>query len=201
MVDHFQLRHEGASSRRKIGGNSDGLIAITAPLSYLGRETKKLFKWVYSVRVKCELCNGYHLSKDCPQKEQVKEADEIYYGELYQMLSKYPMMMRNLEDLLKNKSMIDDEEKENMNEWCSVWLENTLTSKEKDPGNFTLPCLIGQYSFSKSLTDLGASIDEDLFTYEIVVRMSDVEFLFMRPRLKHDGIPWTTPEEEKNRFA
>ncbi|GJS63699.1 hypothetical protein Tco_0678263 [Tanacetum coccineum] len=36
------------------------------------------------MRANCELCNGSHLSKDCPNKEQVKEDDEIYYGEFYQ---------------------------------------------------------------------------------------------------------------------
>ncbi|GJR67799.1 hypothetical protein Tco_0013864 [Tanacetum coccineum] len=44
----------------------------------------KLSEQVHSVRVSYELCNESHVSKDCPNKEQVKEAEEIYYGEFYQ---------------------------------------------------------------------------------------------------------------------
>ncbi|GKG53073.1 hypothetical protein Tco_0552341, partial [Tanacetum coccineum] len=69
---------------RKIGGNYEGLAAITTQLSSLGREIKKLDEQVHYVRVSCELCNGSNLSKDCPNKEQVKEAEEIFYGEFYQ---------------------------------------------------------------------------------------------------------------------
>ncbi|GJU77384.1 hypothetical protein Tco_1274454 [Tanacetum coccineum] len=36
---------------------------------------------------------------------------------------------RHLEDLLKNKSRIDDGEKAKMNEWCFLGIENTLPSK------------------------------------------------------------------------
>nr|GEV79285.1 hypothetical protein [Tanacetum cinerariifolium] len=32
----------------------------------------------------CELCHGSHLSIDFPNKEQVKEADEVYYREFHQ---------------------------------------------------------------------------------------------------------------------
>nr|GEU71831.1 5-oxoprolinase-like protein [Tanacetum cinerariifolium] len=76
--------HEGASSRRKIGGNSKDLAAITAQVSILGREMKKLLKQVHYVHVSCELRNGSHISKDFPNKELVKEAEEIYYGQFYQ---------------------------------------------------------------------------------------------------------------------
>ncbi|GJR80613.1 hypothetical protein Tco_0151398 [Tanacetum coccineum] len=84
MADYSQMWHEGASSRRKIGGNSKDLAAITTQLSILGREMKKLSEQVHYVRVSCELHNVSHLSKDCPNKELVKEAEEIYYGQFYQ---------------------------------------------------------------------------------------------------------------------
>ncbi|GJZ59767.1 hypothetical protein Tco_0615583 [Tanacetum coccineum] len=69
-----------------------------------------------------------------------------------------PGYYRHLEDLLKNKSRIDDKEKAKMNEWCFAWLENTLPSKEKDLDSFTLPCLICSFSFSDALTDLRATV-------------------------------------------
>ncbi|GKB42983.1 zinc finger, CCHC-type containing protein [Tanacetum coccineum] len=37
-------------------------------------------------------------------------------------------------------------------------LDDTLLTKEKDPGIFTLPCIINNLCFNKALADLGASI-------------------------------------------
>ncbi|GJX64338.1 hypothetical protein Tco_0298681 [Tanacetum coccineum] len=71
-------------TRRKIGDKSEGLAAITSQLSSLGRKMNKLFEHVHSKRVSCELCNGSLLSNDFPNKEKVKGAEEIYYGEFYQ---------------------------------------------------------------------------------------------------------------------
>ncbi|GJT64028.1 hypothetical protein Tco_1015508 [Tanacetum coccineum] len=84
MAVHSQMWHPRASSRRKIGGNSESLAAITTQLSSPGREMKKLSKQVHSMKLVIELCNGSHLSKECPNKEQVKEFEEIYYKEFYQ---------------------------------------------------------------------------------------------------------------------
>ncbi|GJX08952.1 retrovirus-related pol polyprotein from transposon TNT 1-94 [Tanacetum coccineum] len=36
--------------------------------------------------------------------------------------------------------------------------DNTLPQKEKDPGSFTLPCLINNICFDKALVDIGASV-------------------------------------------
>ncbi|GJS58611.1 hypothetical protein Tco_0653395 [Tanacetum coccineum] len=164
------------------------LAAITSQLRSLGREMKNLSEQVHFVHVSYEHSNESHLSKDYPNKEQVKEVKEIYYGEFYQRPYPYSgRMSRHLEDLLKNKSRIDDEEKEKMNECCSVWLENTLPSKEKGLGSFTLPCIIGQYSFSNALADLGASeesiditeIDMELFCNESPLCLQFKEFNYL----------------------
>ncbi|GJR74860.1 hypothetical protein Tco_0087225 [Tanacetum coccineum] len=41
---------------------------------------------------------------------------------------------------------------------CSVVLQNELPPKEKDPGSFVLPCIIGNTTVSNALAYLGASI-------------------------------------------
>ncbi|GJV99247.1 hypothetical protein Tco_1554499 [Tanacetum coccineum] len=69
----------------------------------------------------------------------------IPHVEALKSMSEYS---RSLEDLLKNKSRIDDEETTKINEWCSAWLDNILP----------LHCLIGKYSFSNDLIDLRASV-------------------------------------------
>ncbi|XP_062103175.1 uncharacterized protein LOC133814198 [Humulus lupulus] len=42
---------------------------------------------------------------------------------------------------------------------CSAILQRKLPQKVKDPGSFTIPCIIGGSSFDKDLCDLGASIN------------------------------------------
>nr|GEW25952.1 hypothetical protein [Tanacetum cinerariifolium]GEW26308.1 hypothetical protein [Tanacetum cinerariifolium] len=45
-------------------------------------------------------------------------------------------------------------------------IDDSLPRKEKDPGNFTLPCYINNVCFENSLTDLGASVSVmPLLTY------------------------------------
>ncbi|KAK5836085.1 hypothetical protein PVK06_011834 [Gossypium arboreum] len=52
-----------------------------------------------------------------------------------------------------------------LNEECSAILQNKLPTKLKDPGSFTIPCLIGSLNVDKALADLGASIN--LMPYKI----------------------------------
>ncbi|CAL1411956.1 unnamed protein product [Linum trigynum] len=46
-----------------------------------------------------------------------------------------------------------------LSEQCSAILQNKLLPKQKDPGNFTIPCSIGKLHVERSLADLGASIN------------------------------------------
>ncbi|GJW41369.1 DNA damage-inducible protein 1-like protein [Tanacetum coccineum] len=45
-----------------------------------------------------------------------------------------------------------------LNTRCFAVFQNELPSKEKDPGSFVLPCIIGNTTVSNVLADLGASI-------------------------------------------
>nr|GEU58298.1 retrovirus-related Pol polyprotein from transposon TNT 1-94 [Tanacetum cinerariifolium] len=45
-----------------------------------------------------------------------------------------------------------------LNARCSTVLQNKLPPKEKDPGRFVLPCIIGNTTVSNALTDLEASM-------------------------------------------
>ncbi|GKC00035.1 hypothetical protein Tco_0986171 [Tanacetum coccineum] len=72
---------------------------------------------------------------------------------LVEALKGMPRYTRHLEDLMENKSKLDDESKATMKERCSGWLKNTLPSKEKDPWSFTLPYFV-------VLENLNAYIDQ-----------------------------------------
>ncbi|GJV36011.1 hypothetical protein Tco_1408488 [Tanacetum coccineum] len=82
MADHSQKWHDGTTSRN-IGSSSsnDGLAALVNKLDNLGRDIKKLKKSVHAIQVGCQICKGPHLDKDCPLKEEVKQVEEVRYGE------------------------------------------------------------------------------------------------------------------------
>ncbi|XP_075479431.1 uncharacterized protein LOC142520314 [Primulina tabacum] len=47
----------------------------------------------------------------------------------------------------------------NLTENCSALVQNKIPPKLKDPGSFSIPCMIGDVVFHKALWDLGASIN------------------------------------------
>ena len=46
-----------------------------------------------------------------------------------------------------------------LNAVCSAKLQNKLANKLKDPGSFTIPCLIGSLNVNNALADLRTSIN------------------------------------------
>ncbi|GJV78841.1 hypothetical protein Tco_1514711 [Tanacetum coccineum] len=82
MADHSQKWNDGTTSRN-IGSSSsnDGLAALVNKLDNLGRDMKKLKESVHAIQVGCQICEGPHLDKDCPLNEEVKQVEEVRYGE------------------------------------------------------------------------------------------------------------------------
>ncbi|GKB27086.1 phospholipase-like protein [Tanacetum coccineum] len=116
MSNHSQKWHDG-STCRNIGSSSskDGLAAL----------------------VRCKICKGPHLNKDCPLNEEVKQVEEETSG-----LNK-----------LHGVSFISDPESD-----TTEVLQHQLPRKELNPRNFILPCTIGKFNFY-AMADLGASIN------------------------------------------
>ncbi|GJY17379.1 hypothetical protein Tco_0388870, partial [Tanacetum coccineum] len=59
MADQSQKWHDGTSSRNVSSSNIDGLVAI----------------------VGCQICEGPHPDEECPLNEEVKQLEEVKYGE------------------------------------------------------------------------------------------------------------------------
>ncbi|GJX19944.1 hypothetical protein Tco_0222621 [Tanacetum coccineum] len=55
----------------EISSNSEEIVAIISKLDNLGRDMKKLKENVQAIQVGCQNCEGAHLDKDCPLKEEV----------------------------------------------------------------------------------------------------------------------------------
>ena len=70
-----------------------------------------------------------------------------------------PNAMKFLKELLANKRKLDEASHVELNAVCSAILQNKLPNKLKDPGSFTIPCLIGSLDINYALAYLGASIN------------------------------------------
>ena len=64
-----------------------------------------------------------------------------------------------MKDIMSRKRRLLDFEIVNLTEECSSILQRKLPHKLKDPGNFKIPCKIGNSIFERALCDLGASIN------------------------------------------
>ena len=64
-----------------------------------------------------------------------------------------------LNDILSKKRKFAEEGVVNLIATCSVVIQRSLQEKMQDPGNFTIPCTIGNFEFKKALCDSGASIN------------------------------------------
>ncbi|KAG8499357.1 hypothetical protein CXB51_005838 [Gossypium anomalum] len=70
-----------------------------------------------------------------------------------------PNAMKFLKEILPNKRKLDEALHVELNAVCSVILHNKLPNKLKDPGSFTIPCLIGSLDVNNELADVRASIN------------------------------------------
>ncbi|XP_058006774.1 uncharacterized protein LOC131182141 [Hevea brasiliensis] len=69
-----------------------------------------------------------------------------------------PSYAKFLKDILSKKRRLEDYETVALPEECSAILQNKLPPKLKDPGSFSIHCLIGNMNIDKTLCDLGASV-------------------------------------------
>ncbi|GJS86045.1 hypothetical protein Tco_0752586 [Tanacetum coccineum] len=82
MADHSQKWHDGTTGRNIENSScKDGLAALVNKLDNLGRDMKKLKESVHAIQVGCQICEGPHLDKDCPLNEEVKQVEDVRYGE------------------------------------------------------------------------------------------------------------------------
>ncbi|XP_057986667.1 uncharacterized protein LOC131171215 [Hevea brasiliensis] len=73
-------------------------------------------------------------------------------------LSQIPSYAKFLKEILSKKRRLEDYETVARTEDCSAILQNKLPLKLKDPGSFSIPCLISNMNIDKALCDLGASV-------------------------------------------
>ncbi|GJX10747.1 hypothetical protein Tco_0200606 [Tanacetum coccineum] len=72
---------EDTFSRNKNEDAHDHIDWSRKKMDNLGRDMKKLKESVHAIQVGCQICEGPLLDKDCPINEEVKQVEEVRYGE------------------------------------------------------------------------------------------------------------------------
>ena len=75
-----------------------------------------------------------------------------------------------MKDILSKKRKLDEDRVISLSANYSAIIQKNLPLKMQDPGNFTIPCTIGNYGFGRALCDSGASIN--LMPMPMVKRLS-----------------------------
>ena len=75
------------------------------------------------------------------------------------VLAQMPNCVEFMKEIMSNKKNLDAYGTVNLIENCNAIIQRKLLEKLKEPSSFTIPCIIGEHTFSKALCDLGASIN------------------------------------------
>jgi len=111
---------------------------------------------------------------------------------LLDTIKKIPKYAKFLKELCTTKRAfkLKGHEMVSMGEVVSAVVQKNMPLKQKDPGAFTIPCVIGNASFKRALCDLGASISvmpkhvydslslEPLNKTSIVIQLADHSFVY-----------------------
>ena len=92
-----------------------------------------------------------------------------------EVVTQMPLYEKFLKDMLSKKRKIVEEGIVNLTATCSAVIKKELLEKMKDPGSFTIPCIIGGVEFQKALCDSGASIN--LMPLSVAKQLSLGEFI------------------------
>ncbi|KAM1603287.1 hypothetical protein ACFX1Z_029907 [Malus domestica] len=98
---------------------------------------------------------------------------------LLDAIKQIPKYAKFLKKLCTTRKRFREKEVVHVSENVSAMLQRKLPPKCKDPGSFTIPCVIGNTRFDSALLDLGASID--VMPYSVYASMNLGE-------LKNDGV-------------
>ncbi|CAN6587152.1 unnamed protein product [Malus baccata var. baccata] len=98
---------------------------------------------------------------------------------LLDAIKQIPKYAKYLKKLCTTKKRTREKEVVHVSENVSAILQRKLPPKCKDPGSFTIPCVIGNTRFKSAMLDLGASIN--VMPYSVYASMN-------LGALKHDGV-------------
>ncbi|XP_075499196.1 uncharacterized protein LOC142537576 [Primulina tabacum] len=90
-------------------------------------------------------------------------------------LEQMPNYAKFIKDVMSKKRKLQEFETLKLTEECSAILQRKLPQKLKDPGSFTIPCVIGGSRVNRALCDLGASINLMPFSIYRTLELGEVK--------------------------
>ena len=109
-----------------------------------------------------------------------------------EVVTQMPLYAKFLKDMLSKKRKIVEEGIVNLTATCSAVMKKELPEKMKDPGSFTIPCIIGGVEIQKALCDSGASIN--LMPLSVAKQLSLGELIPTTITLQMADISMVKPE-------
>ncbi|XP_031108596.1 uncharacterized protein LOC116013076 [Ipomoea triloba] len=94
---------------------------------------------------------------------------------LLEAITQIPKYAKFLKELCTNKRKLKSKEKIILGKNVSAMISNDLPRKCKDPGMFTLPCIIGNKKIKRAMLDLGASINVMPFSIYQSLNMNSLQ--------------------------
>jgi hypothetical protein len=137
--------------------------------------------------------NSSRSKKEDKEKEILEVFKKVELNiPLLDAIKQIPKYAKFLKELCTTKRAfkLKGHETVSMGEVVSAVVLKNMPLKEKDPGAFTIPCVIGNASFKRALCDLGASISvmpkhvydslslEPLNKTSIVIQLADCSFVY-----------------------
>ncbi|KAK4407771.1 Retrovirus-related Pol polyprotein from transposon opus [Sesamum angolense] len=111
----------------------------------------------------CALSFPYRMSKSKEEEHEKEILDTFKKVEinipLLDAIKQIPKYAKFLKELCTNKRKLKDKERIIFGKNVSAVINRKLPEKCKDPGMFTLPCIIGNKRIERAMLDLGASIN------------------------------------------
>ena len=90
-------------------------------------------------------------------KKFIEMMNKIYIDVPFtDVLTQMPTYAKFLKEILSKKTKIEEDETVNLTEECSAIILNKLPPKPKDPGSFSIPCVIGSEVVKKAMCDFGS---------------------------------------------
>ncbi|XP_050111753.1 uncharacterized protein LOC126590308, partial [Malus sylvestris] len=127
----------------------------------------------------CGVCSMQgHANDQCPDILETFRKVQVNIP-LLDAIKQVPRYAKFLKELCTTRRRISNKEVVQVSENVSAVLQRKLPPKCKDPGSFTIPCVIGNTKFEHCMLDLGASIN--VMPYSIYASMNLGE-------LKNDGV-------------
>ncbi|KAM1695946.1 hypothetical protein ACFXTN_027529 [Malus domestica] len=174
-------------SGKEIGAGSTP--SQTGPKSDVNVQIEEEESSMPTAKVVPHLCRKLLVPQICPIHPTRKEEAEKDILETFRKvqvniplldaIKQVPRYAKFLKELCTTRKRMSTKEVVKVGENVSAILQRKLPPKCKDPGSFTIPCVIGNTRFESAMLDLGASIN--VMPYSIYASMN-------LGALKNDGV-------------